>query len=202
MQIAVIGAGSIGATLSHKLVQAGEQVSVGVRSPDRPRDGLDPGARVATVEEALAGAEAVIVAIPGGQVPAFVSEHGSRLDGKVVLDASNDRGSADGSLHHLDAWRERSPGALVARAFCTVGWENFADPDFGGTTATLFWCGPDGAAGDTVEHVVAAVGLEPVRIGGTEAAGTLDGLTRLWFQLAFAQGLGRRLAFKLLRDAA
>jgi predicted dinucleotide-binding enzyme len=43
------------------------------------------------------------------------------------------------------------------------------------------------------------MGLDPVRIGGLEAADVLDGATRLWFQLAFAQGMGRRTAYHLLR---
>jgi hypothetical protein len=38
-----------------------------------------------------------------------------------------------------------------------------------------------------------------VRIGGIDAADTLDGVTRLWFQLAFAEGMGRRLGVRLLR---
>ena len=51
-----------------------------------------------------------------------------------------------------------------------------------------------------MEAIIRAVGLDPVRIGDLGAAGTLDGVARLWFQLAFSQGMGRRLAFRLLRD--
>ncbi len=202
MQIAVIGAGAIGRTLSQRLAGSGQTVTVGVRSPQSaPRAEIDPRVQIATVEEAIATADAVIVAIPGGQIPGFAREHGGRVAGKVVIDATNDiAGGTGGSLNHLDAWAEAAAGAEVARAFSSLGWENFADPDFGGTTATLFWCGPDGSAGHTVEAIVRAVGLDPVRIGDLGAAGTLDGVARLWFQLAFSQGMGRRLAFRLLRD--
>jgi predicted dinucleotide-binding enzyme len=202
MQIAVIGAGAIGRTLSQRLAGSGHTVAVGVRSPQSaPRAEIDPRVQIATVEEAIATAEAVIVAIPGGQIPGFAREHGGRVAGKVVIDATNDiAGGTGGSLNHLDAWAAAAAGATVARAFSSLGWENFADPDFGGTTATLFWCGPDGSAGETVEAIIRAVGLDPVRIGDLGAAGTLDGVARLWFQLAFSQGMGRRLAFRLLRD--
>ncbi len=201
MRIAVIGAGAIGRTLSGRLAESGHEVTVGVRSPGSAARGeLDARVGIAAVEEAIAAAEAVIVAIPGAQIPGFAREHGARVAGKVVIDTTNDvAGGHAGSLNHVDAWQEAAPQASVARGFCSFGWENFAEPVFAGTAATLFWCGPDGAAGDTVEAIVAAVGLEPVRIGDLTAAATLDGVARLWFQLAFTQGMGRHLALRLLR---
>jgi hypothetical protein len=201
MRIAVIGAGAIGRTLSARLAESGHDVTVGVRSPgSAARDELDARVGIAAVEEAIAAAEAVIVAIPGARIPEFAHEHGARVAGKVVIDTTNDLASGHaGSLNHVDAWEAAAPEASVARAFCSYGWENFADPVFAGTAATLFWCGPDGTAGDTVEAIVAAVGLEPVRIGDLTAAATLDGVARLWFQLAFTQGMGRHTALRLLR---
>jgi predicted dinucleotide-binding enzyme len=179
MRIAVIGAGAIGRTLSGRLAGSGHDVTVGVRSPgSAARDELD--ARVG--------------------VAAFAGEHGARVEGKVVIDTTNDlAGGHAGSLNHVDAWQAAAPEASVARAFCSYGWENFAEPVFAGTAATLFWCGPDGAAGEVVEEIVTAVGLEPLRIGDLTAAATLDGVARLWFQLAFTQGMGRHNALRLLR---
>jgi 8-hydroxy-5-deazaflavin:NADPH oxidoreductase len=200
MRIAVIGSGNIGGALSGRLAAAGQEVTVGVRDGGA-RDGLDERVAVASVTDAVAGAEAVIVAIPGGQVPAFAAAQGAALAGKLVIDATNDlSGGDDGSLGHMSAWAQHAPGASVARAFSTLGWENYRDPTVGGQTATLFWCGPDGERGDAVEGIVRAVGLDPVRIGGLDAAPTLDGMTRMWFQLVFTEKMGRRLAFRLLRD--
>lgn len=200
MRIAVIGSGNIGGALSGRLAAAGHDVTVGVRDGGA-REGLDERVSVEPIAAAVGAAAAVIVAIPGGQVPAFAADHGAALAGKLVIDATNDlSGGDDGSLSHTAAWAELAPGATVARAFSTLGFENYRDPMVGGQTATLFWCGPDGEHGDAVETIVRAVGLDPFRIGGLEAAATLDGMTRVWFQLVFTQKLGRRLAFKLLRD--
>lgn len=200
MRIAVIGSGNIGGTLAGRLAAAGQDVTVGVREGGA-RGGLDARVSVASIPEAVSGAEAVIVAIPGGQVPAFATEHGAALAGKLVIDATNDlSGGDDGSLSHTAAWAEHAPGAVVARAFSTLGFENYRNPTVAGQTATLLWCGPAAEHGAAVESVVRAVGLDPVRIGGLEAAAALDGMTRVWFQLVFTEKMGRHLAFKLLRD--
>jgi len=200
VRIAVIGTGIIGRTLAGRLAAAGQDVTFGARRLDAAAPDLDPVIPVASIEEAVSGADAVILAIPGGQIPDFAGEHADQLAHTVVIDASNDvQGGRDG-FNHAAEWAERAPGVQVARAFSTLGWENFANPDFDGVAASLFWCGPDGRVGETVEAVIRAVGLDPVRIGGLDAADTLDGATRLWFQLTRQLG-DRELALRLLRRA-
>jgi predicted dinucleotide-binding enzyme len=51
-----------------------------------------------------------------------------------------------------------------------------------------------------VESLIADVGLRPIYIGDLEQVAVVDNLTRLWFALAFGQGYGRRLAFKMLTE--
>lgn len=202
--VAVVGAGSVGTTLARRLADAGEDVVVGVRDPGRERASrvraAVAGAGVTEVAAAIARAAAVVVATPGNAVPALAAEYGAALAGRVVLDATNDLGGGHGGpLHHMAEWAASAPDALVCRAFCSVGWEVFADPVVGGERATLPWCGPD-AAEPVAERLIRAVGLDPLRVGGPEAADILDGVARLWFQLAFTRGLGRRLAFRVLHD--
>jgi 8-hydroxy-5-deazaflavin:NADPH oxidoreductase len=202
VRITVVGAGAVGRALMSRLADAHE-VTLGARDPageSATAAAAELGGRVrlASLDDALTGPDAVIVAIPGGQIPAFIAGSGDRLDGTLVIDASNDR-TPSGALNHVADWQQQAPGAIVARAFCTLGWENVADPAYDGVPATMFWCGPDGDAAEAVETIVRDTGLDPVRIGGLEAADTLDGVTRLWFQLAFTQGMGRRIGFRLLR---
>jgi predicted dinucleotide-binding enzyme len=184
------------------------RVRLGSRDPagetaTATRAALGDRIAIEPLDQALRAADAVIVAIPGTRVVELAEANASALSGKLVIDATNDlRGGHGGALHHLPDWQRLVPGAELARAFCSVGWENIAQPGYGGETATMFWCGPEPPTGDAVEAIIRSAGLEPVRIGGLEAADTLDGVARLWFQLAFAQGLGRRLAFRLLRDPA
>ena len=184
--IAVIGSGNIGATIGEAWRRAGHEVAFASRSPAPPE--------TLGIGDAIAGAEVVLLAIPGGGVPDLLAEHGAALDGRVVIDATND--VAGERLHHAEAYPS-APGARFARAFNTLGFEMFADPSIGGETADLLWCGPDDAG---VERLIADVGLRPIRVGGIDAIDVVDGACRLWLTLVFSQGHPRRLAFKMLTD--
>ena len=189
MRIALIGAGNIGRTLGGKWTAAGHDVVYGVRRPSE--------AGTATVADAVAGAEVVVLAVPGAAAKELIGSLGGDLAGKVVVDATNDvQGS--GKLHALD---ELTGGAHPVRAFNTLGWENFADPVVGGVTADLLYAAEPGVAMDTADRLIRDVGLEPVWVGGVDAFDVVDSVTRLWFTLALQRKLGRRLAFKVLRDS-
>jgi predicted dinucleotide-binding enzyme len=189
MRIAVIGAGNIGRTLGSKWTAAGHHVTYGVRHPGEPG--------TAAIADAVAGADVVVLAVPGAAAKDVIAALGSDLAGKVVVDATNDvQGS--GKLHALE---ELADGAHPVRAFNTLGWENFADPTIGGVTADLLYGAEEGLARDTAETLIRDVGLEPVWLGGIDTFDIVDSITRLWFTLALQRKLGRRLAFKVLRDS-
>jgi 8-hydroxy-5-deazaflavin:NADPH oxidoreductase len=186
-RIGVIGSGNIGRTVGEAWRRAGHDVVYASRSPQPPR--------TVAIGDSIAGADVVLLAVPGAGVPQLLDEHGPALDGRVVIDATNDIGGE--RLHHADAYRQSAPGARFVRAFNTLGFEMFADPSVGGEVADLFWCGPDDAG---VEQLIADVGLRPVRVGDIDAIDVVDGVCRLWLTLVFRRGYPRRLAFRLLTD--
>jgi len=186
MEIAVIGAGNIGGTLGRKWADAGHDVLYGVRSPGAPG--------TAEIADAVAGADVLVLAVPGGAAKNLVSSLGGALAGKVVIDATNDV-QGDGKLHALD---ELADGALPVRAFSSLGWENFAHPVFDGVAADVFYAAEEGRAKEVAERLIADIGLEPVWLGGVDTFDVVDSLTRLWFLLALKRRHGRRLAFKML----
>lgn len=190
MKIAVIGAGNIGRTLGGAWATAGHEVVYGVRSPG--------ATGTASIPAAVAGAEVVVLAIPGPVAKELIGSLGQALAGKVVVDATNDV-QGTGTLHALD---ELADAAHPVRAFNTLGWENFANPVFDGVKADLFYAAEEGLAHDVAERLVCDVGLRPVWLGGTEAFDVVDSLARLWFALVFQRKLGRRLAFKMLGGSA
>jgi 8-hydroxy-5-deazaflavin:NADPH oxidoreductase len=186
IRMAVVGAGNIGRTLGDKWAAAGHEVVYGVRSPGTPD--------TASVEDAVAGAEVVVLAVPGAAAKDVLAALGAALAGKVVIDATNDI-QGTGKLHALE---ELTDGAHPVRAFNTLGWENLADPVFGGVTADLFYAAEAGHAHEVADRLIADVGLRPVWLGGVDVFDLVDSLTQLWFTLAFQRKLGRRLAFKML----
>ena len=196
MKIGVIGAGNIGGTLGKKWAAAGHAVWFGVRQPADPKHAALHGIGTVTgVAQAVAAADVLALAQPGAAVADFAAEYGPALAGKLVIDTTNNVRSAE--MHSLAALKAAAPQARLARAFSTLGWENFADPQIGGVQLDLFFCSQPQARA-AVEALVADVGLRPVFLGDLDAAAALDGMTRAWFALVFGQGRGRRIAFKLL----
>lgn len=192
--IAVIGTGFIGGTLGRAFAAAGLPTVFGSRHPAREDAADGTHATVASVEEAVTAAGTVLLAMPSGAVEEFLRIHGGALAGKLVVDAAND--VAGPVAHHAAAVAELAPKARYARAFNTLGGENFADPEFGGTRADLFFSCAERDR-PVLEELIEAVGLRPMYLG-PDQQDTVDGVLRLWFALAVGQGHGRHLAFRTL----
>ena len=100
-------------------------------------------------------------------------------------------------FNQLATIAEAAPGAVLVRAFNSLGWETLAQPTFGAEAADLLYCSAEGARA-VAERLISDVGLRPVRVGGLEHAPLVDAVGALWVQLALRAGFGRRLAFKVL----
>jgi predicted dinucleotide-binding enzyme len=187
MNIAILGIGKIGSTLGRKWAKTGHNVMAGVRDMNAPNaqalltssgDNLSLG----TLDQAIAFAEIVVFAVPGTAVASIVEAHAGAIDGKIIIDATNNIGATE--MSGIGTFTAQTPTAKVFRAFNTLGWENFAEPQFGNLQA--------------VERLIADIGLNPMYVGGLEQVQLLDAVVRLWFSLAVGQKLGRHLAFKVL----
>jgi hypothetical protein len=191
MRIAVIGKGNIGGSLGTKWRAAGHDVVYGARDGSGEGPG---GAPVRGIGEALKDADVVVLAVPGQVVADVVTEHGAALAGKTVIDAVNRIGAPEFDSRAIIA--DAAPQARYARAFNSLGWENFADPMPG--TNMFFAADPDARA--TVEELIRAVGLESVFLGDASATATVDGLLPLWFALVRQNGGNRRVALRVVTD--
>ncbi|HTS95237.1 MAG TPA: NAD(P)-binding domain-containing protein [Streptosporangiaceae bacterium] len=189
MKIAVIGTGKIGGTLGARWRAAGHDVVYGSRGAAGTGPG---GAPVQAVGDALAGADVVLLAVPGRAVAEVVGANGPALQGKVVIDAANAIGEPE--VNSRAAITAAAPQARYVRAFNTLGWENFAEPPAG---AALFFAA-DPAARAAAEDLIRAVGLEPAFVGDADAARTVDGLLPLWFALVSQHGGNRKVALRVV----
>jgi 8-hydroxy-5-deazaflavin:NADPH oxidoreductase len=192
MTTAVIGTGFIGGTLGRAFAKAAIATVFGSRHPEDNAVTGDTTATVTTIEDAVAQADTVVLAQPSTAVEDFLRTND--LTGKLVIDATNN--VAASVANHAAAVALHAPQARYARAFNTLGGENFANPDFDGTQADLFFSATEQDRA-TVEELINAVGLRPMYLGDNQQD-TVDGVLRLWFALAVGQGHGRDLAFRTL----
>ena len=92
------------------------------------------GTRAGTGEEAVAFADAVLIAVPFGAWPAVAKQYGAALRGKIVIDPTNPNASRDGALAATALTKpstgemvaEFLPGVRIVRAFNTTSYANFA----------------------------------------------------------------------------
>lgn len=195
----MIGAGPVGRTLAAAWVKAGHQVAIGSRRPQTAA--VPAGAAVTEPLAALEEARVVVYTIPGAAMADTLAAHTVALEGRTVIDATNNM-APDRGTPELSGLRYLPDGAVGFRAFNSVGWENMADPVVGGEVADMFFAGPDGAERAVVGGLIRDVGFRPVYAGDSPAAfAAVDSVAGLWFALALGRGLGRRLAFRVLTDS-
>jgi predicted dinucleotide-binding enzyme len=192
MDIAIVGTGFIGGTLGRALAQAGHRVTFGSRHAQDDDVAGDTSAVVSSIDGALDAGDVIIVAIPGSAVSELGSTHRAALAGKLVIDATNRMGAPVANSRAA-----LPPTVRYARAFNTLGGENFGDPVFEDGPADLFFSAPEDHR-LTVETIIKGVGLRPIYVGADEEE-IIDCLFRLWIALAVKQGRGRRLALRLLQ---
>src|SRR5262249_34979714 len=148
------------------------------------------------IADSLNGVEVVLLAVPGGAVEETIKANKAALDGKIIIDATNNMKAPH--FHALDTLRAETPKASIYRAFNSYGWENFKKPGYNGEKANLFFCGTDGASRSKVEQLIKDVGLEPAYLGGADQGDTVDLVLKLWFALSGSQG--RHMGFKIVKS--
>ncbi|MGI8551969.1 MAG: NADPH-dependent F420 reductase [Dehalococcoidia bacterium] len=180
MQIGIIGAGHIGATVAGLFVKAGHEVAVSnSRGPESIASlvsEIGPTARATTVEEAASFGEVVLLAIPWRGLDGLPSPQ--TLAGKIVIDAMNpysanfeivDLGDSTSS----EEVAKRLPGARIVKAFNTMYFEMLRT---GGQVSVkdrlvLFVAGDDTGAKDAVSRLIDEIGFASVDTGTIREGG-------------------------------
>ena len=72
------------------------------------------------------------------------------------------------------------------------------NPALAGGPPTMFYCGNDAVAKQTVRDIIVQFGWEPADMGGVEGARAIEPLCMLWLIPGFLRN-GWRHAFKLLK---
>ena len=205
MRIAIIGAGSVGATLGRAWIKHGEDVIWGLRNPQDPKYAALPKDRVKAPAEAVKEAEVVVVATPWSAAEAAIKSLGS-LAGKVVIDCMNPLGMGPDGLQlvlefNVSAGEQVAswvPGAFVFKTLNTTGAGNMAKADDYPVKPVMLVAGDDAGRKPVVMELVGKLGFEPVDAGPLKNARLLEPFAMVWIDQAIKRGRGRDFAFALV----
>jgi 8-hydroxy-5-deazaflavin:NADPH oxidoreductase len=166
VQIAILGAGLVGSTLGRLWHAAGHDVTFAARHAARPEAlaaELGDRAHAASVADAVAGAEVVLVAVPGTVVTEVLQATGP-LDGRVMIDAANSFGQQQVTLRLL---ADEFPRAGWVRAFNSLSAYVMADQNHRTPPWVVFLSG-DEEAKPVVAQLIRDAGFDPVDLGGID----------------------------------
>lgn len=197
--IAVIGTGSVAGALGPEFAAQGNTVVYGSRDPLREavtdlvgRTG--EGSSAMRPAEAAAGADVVVLAVPGDVVEAVTRGLGD-LSGKIVIDPTNALVDGDDGLMQIgvetsnaEIIQAAAPGAYVVKAFNTLNWRTMVDPGSSGGPVSIPLAGDDEDAKAFVAGLIEGMGLEPVDVGPLRHARHVEGMLILWINNRFVQG--------------
>lgn len=209
MKLAILGAGSVGSTLGRAWAKQGHTVIFGVRDVNAPKiqtllTEVGANAQAATLAEAATQAEVVVLTVTWDAMPDVVEAIGS-LDGKVLLDCTNPlvANQLDAALNLTRSGGEQVaawfPGAKVVKIFNQIGWETMSNPQYGTEVATMFYAGDDADTKQIAAQLATELGFEAIDAGTLQASNFLESLAVFWGQLAYGQGMGRDIAWRLLK---
>jgi hypothetical protein len=189
--IAVIGTGNVGGGLGPEFAAQGHTIVYGHREPNREDVralvARTPGASVAQPAEAVAGADMVVLAVPGTSAVEIAESLGD-LSGKIIIDPTNVVSRDGGRMSHgvpgkgsnAAMIQEAAPDAFVVKAFNTLNWQQMVNPETAGGPITIMLAGDNAEAKAAVAELVVGMGLEAVDVGGLEYAHVLEEMLVMW----------------------
>ncbi|SMC20781.1 hypothetical protein SAMN02745857_01045 [Andreprevotia lacus DSM 23236] len=215
MKVGVLGSGDVATILAAGFHRHGHEVRLGTRDPARLAGWVaeHPGSSVGDFADAATFGEVVVLAVKGSvALDALALAGASNLAGKTVIDVTNpisDAPPVNGVLRfytdlnrsQLEILQHAFPEANFVKAFNSVGGPVMVNPQFAEGLPTMFICGNDGHAKQTVSGLLTQFGWDAQDLGHVEAARAIEPLCMLWCIPGFLDGQWNH-AFKLVRPAA
>jgi predicted dinucleotide-binding enzyme len=185
---AIIGTGNIGSAVARHLVGGDETVVVAAKDAshaDALAEQLGPRARAASVEDAIAEADAVVFALWLDTIKELIPQYAPLLEGKVVVDPANPLAFDENGQFVRTLPDNHSAASMVAallpasahyvKALGTLGSDSLANGAGREPRAVLFYATDDDVAATTVERLIRAAGFEPLKAGGVADARRIEG---------------------------
>lgn len=176
MKIAILGTGSVGATIGSRLVDLGHQVMMGSRTANNEKalafvskhQGINAAA--GTFSEAATYGEVIFNCTKGEYSLDAIALAGKGINGKVLIDVSNPLDFSNGMPPHLipslantnslgEEIQKRFPETKVVKTFNTMWCGIMVDPNLvGGGNHINYICGNDAEAKKTSINILKQFG--------------------------------------------
>ena len=209
MDIAIIGAGSVGSALARGWSRAGHHIHFGVIDPEDPkhsRAAAQAGnASIATLATASAAAGTIVLAVPWDAIRSVADALGD-VTGKLVIDATNPLSLGEHGLQlaigHDNSGAETIaallPGARLVKAMNQVGFMVMDSAEGYPAPPSMFVAGDDEGARAEAMALVADLGFAPLDAGPLHIARLLEPYATLWIHMAVNRGSPLTGAFALM----
>jgi predicted dinucleotide-binding enzyme len=203
MNIAIIGSGNVGGALAQQWIKAGHTVLIGAQFPLSEKNislatkiGED---RFAVIENAVKQCEVILIATPPTAIFEIIEQLGD-VSGKVIIDATNSvMKSPEPYKTAYHALVDKTQ-AEVVKCFNTTGFENMLDPYYNGQGIDMFMAGDSEKAKDIARQLALDCGFGScIDFGKADKVELLEKFALSWINLAIMQGIGRDMAFKIIR---
>jgi len=212
MKIGVLGSGDVAQTLAAGFARHGHDTMIGTRDRAKLADwaAKNRSCKVGTFSDTATFGEAVVLAVKGTAAADVLRAAGAaNLAGKVVIDATNpiaDDPPVNGVLKFftdldeslMERLQREFAKARFVKAFNSVGNGLMVNPTFAGGKPSMFICGNDESAKQTVSGILTQFGWETADMGKAEAARAIEPLCMLWCIPGFLRNEWSH-AFKLLK---
>jgi predicted dinucleotide-binding enzyme len=204
MNITIIGTGNVGSALAQQLIKAGHTVLMGAKFPLSEKSirlatkiGED---RFTAIENATKQSEVIIITTPPDAVLQIIPQLGN-LEGKTIIDATNSvRVKPENYPTAFHAIKAITKSDAVVKCFNTTGFENMLNPIYHGEGIDMFCAGNHQPSIEIATQLAKEIGFANCYdFGGDDKVELLEKFALSWINLAIMQGLGRDIAFKVVK---
>lgn len=204
MNIAIIGTGNVGSALGKSWAAKGHGIILGVRNTEnfKGKELLsEPGIVAMPVSEAVASSSVILLATPATAAIEAARSLGN-TQGKIIIDAMNvvmGRGP-EGFSNTADAILANTASTDVVKCFNTTGANNMENPKYGDVAIDMFMAGDSKEAKAVARQLALDAGFaECYDMGGNDRFQLMEQFAFVWINMAMFQGMGRNIAFNILK---
>lgn len=204
MHIAIIGTGNVGGTLATKWAQKGHTILLGVNDMENFKGKHllnNPNTSVHSISDAVKKADVILLATPAkATIP--VTQSLGDTSGKIIIDAMNIvmQQGPEGFSNTTDAILAHTQSTDVVKCFNTTGYNNMENTQYGNWEIDAFVAGNSEKGKQAAIQLAKDAGFaECYDVGGNDQFTLMEQFALFWINLALFRGLGRNIAFKLLK---